>query len=248
MGDDKTKAKAGKGRMGQRELRERLASAIASQRQGQLEEAEQVYLAVLAADQDNADALHYLGAHAPSSRASVRSAIDWCGARSSSAPTTSTPLNNLGNMYQQLNGPEEAARRTGKRSSVRPDHPPTPRKTSASCCASSSATKKRSACTSARSENDPGNVQNYYALPQAYKEMGRPEEAVETLKKALAIKPDGDGFRRLGQLLYALHRVEEAAAKLRSLAARRARQPDRQAHAGGLHRARTSRYGPATRS
>jgi predicted TPR repeat methyltransferase len=61
-------------------------------------------------------------------------------------------------------------------------------------------------------ENDPGNVQNLYALSQVYKAMGRSEEAVETLKKALAIKPVGDGFRRLGQMLYALHRIEESVA------------------------------------
>src|SRR6267142_1056924 len=58
------KTKAGKGRRASAKAVARLASAIALHQRGQLNEAEEVYLAVLAADHDNADALPYLRPYA----------------------------------------------------------------------------------------------------------------------------------------------------------------------------------------
>ena len=114
-------------------------------------------------------------------------------------------------MYRQLDALEAAAELYRKALAVRPDHPPALQ--NLGLVLSQLKRYEEAVGLHQRAiENDPGNVQNHYALSQVYKSMGRSQEAVETLKKALAIKPLGDGFRRLGQMLYALHRVEEAAA------------------------------------
>jgi predicted TPR repeat methyltransferase len=210
MAGGKTKTKAGKGRRASAKAGARLASAVALHQQGQLKEAEEVYLATLAADHDNADALHYLGVmrfqqgQCPLGIDLVQRAIEV-------SPDYVDAYNNLGNMYRQLDALEAAAELYRKALAVRPDHPPALQ--NLGLVLSQLKRYEEAVGVHQRAiENDPGNVQNHYALSQVYKSMGRSQEAVETLKKALAIKPLGDGFRRLGQMLYALHRVEEAAA------------------------------------
>jgi predicted TPR repeat methyltransferase len=56
------------------------------------------------------------------------------------------------------------------------------------------------------------DVENYYALAAAYKDLDRLGDAVDTLRQALAIKPEAEGFRLLGQVLRWLRRTDAAAA------------------------------------
>jgi predicted TPR repeat methyltransferase len=56
------------------------------------------------------------------------------------------------------------------------------------------------------------DVENYYALAAACKDMDRLGDAVETLRQALAIRPEAEGFRLLGQVLRWLRCTDEAAA------------------------------------
>src|SRR6478672_12012170 len=188
----------------------KLESAIALHQRGQLKEAEEVYLALLAANHDHPDALHYLGlmrfqqGQCPLGIDLVQRAIEV-------DPDYVDAYNNLGNMYRQLDALEAAAELYRKALAVRPDHPPALQ--NLGLVLSQLKRYEEAVGLHQRAiENDPGNVQNHYALSQVYKSMGRSQEAVETLKQALAIKPLGDGFRRLGQMLYALHRVEETVA------------------------------------
>ena len=208
MGEGKTRA--GKGKRASAKASARLASAIALHQRGQLKEAEQIYLALLEADHDNPDALHYLGlmrfqqGQCPLGIDLVQRAIDV-------DPDYVDALNNLGNMYQQLNGLEAAAELFRKALALRPDHPPAMHNLGL-VLRQLKRFEEAIGLHQRSIESDPGNLQSLYALSQVYKEMGRNEEAVGTLKNALAIRPDRDGFRRLGQMLYALHRTEEAVA------------------------------------
>src|SRR6185295_19017358 len=61
-------------------------------------------------------------------------------------------------------------------------------------------------------EREPANVHNYYRLAAVYKETDRFEDAIRTLQSALALRPQAEGFRRLGQIFYWLRRIDEAAA------------------------------------
>jgi predicted TPR repeat methyltransferase len=204
------KTKAGKGRRASAKAGARLASAIALHQRGQLKEAEEVYLALLAANHDNADALHYLGLMR-FQQGQCPLGIDLVQRALQVSPDYVDAYNNLGNMYQQLDGLEAAAELYRKALAVRPDHPPALQNLGL-VLRQLKRYEEAVGLHQRAIENDPGNVQNLYALSQVYKAMGRSEEAVETLKKALAIKPVGDGFRRLGQMLYALHRIEESVA------------------------------------
>jgi predicted TPR repeat methyltransferase len=200
------KAKAGKTRGASATL----ASAMALHQRGQLEAAETAYLALLEADQDNVDALHYLGVLRHQQGQSlagtelVRRAI-------AMRPDYVDAVNNLGNIHQQVGGTVDAIEAYKRALELRPDHP------DASHNLGIALRKIRryqeAADVHARAiEHWPGKVENYYALANAYKDMARYDEALATLRKALAIKPEPDGFRRLGRMLHGLRRIEEAAA------------------------------------
>jgi predicted TPR repeat methyltransferase len=191
-------------------LRERITSAIALHRGGQLEEAEKVYVEVLEADPSNVTALHFLGVlrcqqgHALQGIDLVKLAIDM-------QPDYVDAINNLGNIQLRGGATIEAAAAYKRALELRPDHPEALRNLGL-------ALRKLRRHSEAAGmleraiEHWPEKVENYYSLANAYKDMGRPDEAVQTMRKALAIKPEGDGYRRLGQLLYALRRTDEAVA------------------------------------
>jgi predicted TPR repeat methyltransferase len=191
-------------------IQQTLASAIAQHQKGELEQAEEVYLRVLGADQNNVDALHYLGVMHHQRGESllginlVRRAIEL-------KPDYVDALNNLGNIFHQLGGAVDAANAYERVLALRPDHPEALRN-----LGMAQRTLKRfdeSVVAYLRAiEQEPGNALNYYGLATAYKDVNRLDDAVQTLRKALEIKPAADGFRHLGQLLYGLRRIDEAAA------------------------------------
>jgi predicted TPR repeat methyltransferase len=191
-------------------IQQTLASAIAQHQKGHLEQAEKVYLGVLEADQDNVDALHYLGVMRHQQGQSL-SAIDLVRRAIELRPDYVDALNNLGNIFQQLGEPADAVKAYERALALRPDHPEALRN-----CGMALRKLKRfeeSVDVHRRAvEHEPGNALNYYGLAIAYKELNRFEEAIQTLRKALEIRPEADGFRRLGQILYGLRRIDEAAA------------------------------------
>jgi tetratricopeptide (TPR) repeat protein len=102
------KAKAGGKKSAGASMREQLSSAIALHRQGQLEEAEKAYLALLQSDQDHPEALHFLGVmrhqqgQSLQGIALVRRAIEL-------RPDYVDAVNNLGNILQQTGTTADAA-------------------------------------------------------------------------------------------------------------------------------------------
>jgi predicted TPR repeat methyltransferase len=188
---------------------ENVASAIALHRRGEFGEAEAIYLAVLEADPDNTDALHYLGVLRHQQGRSIL-AVDLVCRAIEIRPDYVDALNNLGNIYQQLGSPAEAARVYKAALELQPDHPEALRNRGKAL----RKLERLEQCADAYRraiEQEPLNVEHYYGLAAAYKEMQRLDDAVQTLRKALALKPEPEGFGRLGQILYWLRRTDEAA-------------------------------------
>jgi len=191
-----------------------IASAIALHQRGQLDAAWAMYLALLQADQNNVDALHFLGVLLHQQGQSL-GAIELVRRAIALQPDYSDAHNNLGNIYQQIGATLDAAKAYEKALELRPGHPDASRNLGIAL----RKLKRHEEALEVHlraAEREPGELQNYYALANAYKDMGRIEEALAALRKALAMRPEREGFRRLGQLLYGLRRIEEAAANYRA--------------------------------
>jgi predicted TPR repeat methyltransferase len=191
-----------------------IASAIALHQRGQLAEAEAIYLALLQADEHDADALHFLGVLRHQQGQSL-TGVELIKRALASRPEYCDARNNLGNIHQQLGASADAAREYLAVLALRPDHPDALRNLGITL-------RKLKRYEEAIEvhlravEQQPADVQNYYGLANAYREMGLVDEALATMRKALAMRPEHEGFRRLGQLLYGLRRTDEAAANYRA--------------------------------
>jgi predicted TPR repeat methyltransferase len=187
-----------------------LELAIDLHKQGQFDKAESVYFGVLAADQDNVDALHYLGVMRHQQGRSLL-AVDLVCRAIDIKPDYVDAYNNLGNIFQELGNAAEAAKAYEQVLARQPDHAAALRNLGIVLRHLKRFEEAIDAHQRAL-EREPGNLQNLYSLATAYKEMGRIDDALGTLEQALATRPEPDGFRRLGQLLYALRRTDEAVA------------------------------------
>jgi predicted TPR repeat methyltransferase len=187
-----------------------LTSAIALHQQGELERAETVYLRVLEVDENNPDALHYLGVLRHQQGRSLL-AIDLVRRAIEANTDYVDAYNNLGNIFQQLGNAADAAEAYERALALRPDHPQAAR--NLGMVLRKLKRFEESVDVHQRAiAQAPANVENFYGLATVYQEMNRFEEAIETLRKALVIKPEPDGFRRLGHMLYGQRRIDEAAA------------------------------------
>jgi predicted TPR repeat methyltransferase len=187
-----------------------LAAAIVLHQRGRLQEAESVYLALLQANPNDVNALHFLGVARHQQGQSLQG-MELVRRAVQMQPDYVDAISNLGNIYQQLGDAAEAVKSYKRALELRAEHPETLRNLGI-------ALRKLKRYEEAVElhlravEQRPGNVENHYSLANAYKDMGRVDDALATLRKALAIKPESEGFRRLGQFLYGLRRIEEAAA------------------------------------
>jgi predicted TPR repeat methyltransferase len=200
------KAKAGM----TRDAGAQLAAAIGLHQQGRLEEAEKIYLGLLQANPDNVDALHFLGLLRHQQGQSLRG-IELVRRAIEMRPDYVDAISNLGAIYRQLGGTAEAVEAYRKALELRPDHPETLRNLGIGL----RKLKRYEEAVELHQralEQQPGRMENYRSLASAYKDVGRIEEAIATLRKALAIQPDAETFHRLGQMLYGLRRIDEAAA------------------------------------
>jgi predicted TPR repeat methyltransferase len=191
-----------------------IASAIALHQRGQLDAARAIYLALLHADPNSVDALHFLGVLLHQQGESL-AATELVGRAIALQPDHSDAYNNLGNIHEQLGATQDAVEAYEAALKLRPGHPDASRNLGIAL----RKLKRHEEAVEVHlraAELRPGEVRNYYALANAYKDMGRVDEALATLRKALAMRPEGEGFRMLGQLLYGLRRTDEAAANYRA--------------------------------
>jgi predicted TPR repeat methyltransferase len=193
---------------------ENIASAIALHQRGQLGEAEAAYLAALEADKDNADALHYLGVLRHQQGRSFQG-LDLVWRALEIRPDYVDALNNLANIYQHLGSPAEAAKTYEMALALRPDHPEALRNRAMALHEVQRLEALADACRQAIAR-DALDVGNYYSLAAAYKDLDRLDDAAETLHQALAIRPEAEGFRLLGQVLRWLRCTDGAAANYQS--------------------------------
>jgi predicted TPR repeat methyltransferase len=204
------KAKAGKGKGTKAaNTREPVLAAIAAHRSGKLDEAEKMYLAVLEAEPDHVDALHYLGVLCDQQGRSS-AGIDLVMRAIELDPNYFDAHNNLGNILLKF-APADAVRAYLRALELRPDHPDATRNLGIALRRLRRHEEAAEIFERGIRER-PDYLENYYSLAVAYKELGRNDDAVATMRKAIAIKPEAEGFRRLGSMLYGLRRIDEAAA------------------------------------
>ena len=187
-----------------------LADGIALHRKGELGEAEKVYLEVLARDEDNATALHFLGVLRHQQGQSLQG-VDLVRRAISLQPDYVDALNNLGNILQKIGSAVDALAAYRHVLELRPDHPEAMRNLGIAL----RKVKRFEEAAQAQEQaiaQWPEKVDNYYALANAYKDLARYDQALAALRKALELQPQAEGFWRLGHLLYRMRRNEEAAA------------------------------------
>src|SRR5262245_14296818 len=191
-------------------LRERVSAAIALHRSGRLDEAEKAYTEALQADPDNVEALHFLGVLRHQQGNSLEG-LQRVSRAIMLRPDYVDAVNNLGNIYQQLDASVEAAVAYQHALELRPDHSEALRNLGIALRKLKRYAEAVELCERAV-ERSPAEAQNYYLLANAYKDASRYDDAVAALREALAIKPESEGYRRLGQLLYGLRRTDDVVA------------------------------------
>src|SRR5262245_8826988 len=187
-------------------MHERVSAAIALHRSGRLKEAEQIYLEVLQADKDNVEALHYLGV-LRFQQGQPALAIELVLRAIELRPDYVDAFNNLGNIYLKHSA-ADALTAYGEALRLQPDHADALRNRDIAMRRLKGYEEAAEAQLRAI-EQHPGQLQNYYSLASTYTKLSRHEEAIATLRKALALKPEAEGFSRLGELLYRLRRTDE---------------------------------------
>lgn len=193
-----------------RDIRGALESAIALHQRGELARAEAVYLGVLQSDADNPDALHYLGV-LRHQQGQPLLAIDLVSRAIEVSPAYFDAYNNLGNILKQSGALTDAAKLYEEALTLQPGNPLALRNLGIAL-AELKRYEEAIELHQRAIAREPTNVESFYLLASAYKSMGCSEKAVATLKDALAIQPSADGFRRLGQMLYSMRKIDEAAA------------------------------------
>src|SRR6185503_18242392 len=142
-------------------------------------------LAVLEAEPVNVDALHYLGV-LRHQQGRTALGIDLVLRAITLRPDYFDALNNIGNMYLRF-GPAEAVTAYNKALRLRPSDPGVLRHLERH--------EEAAELFQRGIRERPDDMENYYSLAVAYKEMGRSDDAVATLRKAIEVKPESEGFR-----------------------------------------------------
>jgi tetratricopeptide (TPR) repeat protein len=188
-----------------------LAQALALHQQGHLAEAERLYRAILAAQPDHADALHFLGlirfvngAHAEALRLIAQ-------AMRAHPPSLQVLLNH-GIVLNALNRPLEAVQSFERAIAL-----------DASCA---EAHNNRGVVLAALGRNDealesyraalavaPDYAEAHFNRGNALKDLGRLDEALDSHQRAVALRPDyAEALANRGFVLQALGRFDEALA------------------------------------
>ncbi len=188
-----------------------LAAAIRHHRLGQLQQAEVLYRQVLAAQPDNPDALHLLGAIAYRF-GRHDAAVDLIRRAVVLAPGNAEAHNSLGSALQALDRQEEAIAAFRSTLDIMPDHV----QAHSNLGVALNATGDPEAAIAAfRHALDirPDYAEVQVNLGAAQKDMGRLDEAVATLRRALELKPDdAKAHGNLGSALNDLGRFDDALA------------------------------------
>ena len=188
----------------------RMSNRAQDARQEPIPPDEAGYLAVLRADETNAEALHGLGVLRYRQGWSL-SALNLVSRAAEVKPAYFDAYMSLGGMQRDLGYVSAAAQAYGKALGLAPDDA----KAAQDLAAVQDELKRLEASAEAcrcAFEQDPGNPEHLLGLAAAYRKLDRPEEEIGALRGALAIRPDPAAFARLGNMLHGMGRLDEATA------------------------------------
>lgn len=179
--------------------------------QGRLREAERLYQAVLQAQPDHFDALHFLGIlRAQQGNAEV--AVKLIALALEQNPRSAEAHSNLGNVFQALGHHDKAISSYDKALAIRPDF-------ADALCNRGSALQALNHHGEAMASYDqallitPDHVLTLNNRGNVLQELGRYDEAIASYDKALAIRlGDAEAFNNRGSALSKLNRYVEAIA------------------------------------
>jgi len=197
---------------------EALGRALELQRSGELGPAERLLSAVLRAEPENPDALHFLGvlryqqARREEAIALIRRAV-------AISPDYADAHNNLGNILK-VEGQREAAERAYRRTlEIAPGHPDALNNLGLLLKAADRLEEALEAFDRAIA-TAPRHTTAHYNRGNTLVYLGRHEEAVEAYRRAIEVFPGHyEALKSLGVELYRLGRIEEARETYRQLLA-----------------------------
>jgi predicted TPR repeat methyltransferase len=188
--------------------------AIAMQKRGRLDAAEEIYGRVLAADPNQVDALHFLGLcrHHRGQRDEGLALVERALAL---APDNLDARNNLGNMLSSRGRLAEAEAVYRQVLTFDPDHVNAYSNLGSVLRRRGDAEGAEAALRRAIAL-DPRHAEAYNNLANVLRDLERDDEALAAFSKASALRPyDGDIYRGMGAVLYAKGRIADALAVYR---------------------------------
>jgi predicted O-linked N-acetylglucosamine transferase (SPINDLY family) len=188
-----------------------IQEAVDFHQQGRLREAERLYQAVLQAQPDHFDALHFLGI-LRAQQGNAEAAVKLIALALEQNPRVAEAHSNLGNALQALGRHDKAISSYDKALAIRPDF-------ADALCNRGSALQALNRHDEAMASYDealriaPDHVLTLNNRGNVLQELGRYDEAIASYDKALAIRPgDAEAFNNRGSALSKLNRNEEAIA------------------------------------
>lgn len=188
--------------------------AVNFHQNGRLGEAEALYRRVLEAEQDQPDALHYLGVLSHQlGKSDV--AIEMIERSLELVPENAAAHNNLGNIYKELGRFEEARDKYERVIALRPDSADSYNNLATVFRVLEMFPEAERACRRAI-DLDPKHADAHHNLGNALFKLNRQEDAAESYRRSIALKPDqGSAYHSLAAYLSHNGRFPEAAKVLR---------------------------------
>ena len=179
--------------------------------QGQLDEAETLYTAILSTQPGHFDALHLLGV-LRFQRGRNAEALDLIRAALNLEPNAVAALSNIGLVHAKLNQPERALASYDKALAVKPDYAEALYNRGLALIALDRAEEALASCDKALALK-PGYIEALYTRGNVLMNLKRPKEALASYDKVLAATPDfAEALGNRGLALIDLDRHEEALA------------------------------------
>jgi predicted TPR repeat methyltransferase len=191
------------------ELEEAILLAVARHQNGRLDEARQIYHAVLGVAPDHPDALHFMGV-LKHQRGETEAAIDLIGRSIAVAPAHADAHNNLGNVYREAGQPEKARRSYERAIELNPSH--VPAYSNLGLVLRSLGHWEEAIATLEHARGlAPQHPNVLVNLGNVYRQRKRFKDAVVAFREAIGSNPyDPEAYRCLAFTLYAMGERTEA--------------------------------------
>jgi predicted O-linked N-acetylglucosamine transferase (SPINDLY family) len=189
-------------------------AALQHHQAGRLEEADACYRAMLEANPDDIDALHFSGVVAHQ-RGEHERAAQLISKALSLNPSNVPAQNNLGNVLGSLGRQDEAIASYRKALALAPDYVDALANLGNALGARGDLDESV-ACYEKAVALAPGSPEARFSLANAYKDRGRLDDAAASYRNALALKPESAEIcNNLGSVLYEQGKEDEAIAAFR---------------------------------